>query len=242
VSKAQDRQAFRTTRWSVVRAAAGDDSAAAKEALAVLVDCYWFPLYAFTRRSGSDADDAQDVIQAFLTRLLERRNIGSADPGRGRFRSYLLSALKHFMADQRDRDRALKRGGDRVFVSIDYTDADRRYDIDPGHDLTPEKLFERNWALALLERTWEKLGSEYEARGQRELFDRLRSTVSGDTPSPSRRELAERLEMSETAVSVAAHRLRNRFRERLRVEVAETVSGPDEVDRELRELYAALEV
>jgi RNA polymerase sigma-70 factor (ECF subfamily) len=242
VSKTQDKQAFRTTRWSVVRAAAGEDSAAAREALAVLVDCYWFPLYAFTRRSGYDADDAQDLIQAFFTRLLEKRNIGSADPARGRFRSYLLSALKHFMADERDRSRALKRGGGRVPVSIDYADADRRYDVDPGHGLTPEWLFERNWALALLDRTWNKLGTEYEARGQRELFDRLRSSVSGDAPAPSRRELAERLGMSETAVSVAAHRLRTRFRERLRAEVAETVAGPEDVDRELRDLHAALEL
>ena len=233
-------KSFQTTRWSVVQAAGAQDSSAARDALATLCESYWYPLYAFVRRSGYGAEDARDLTQGFFTRLLEKRDFRMADPERGRFRSFLLASLKHFLANERARARALKRGGGHTLLSIDYENADARYTSDPGDRLTPEKVFQRNWALTLVARTSERLGQEYAAQGKGLLFGRLEGTLTGDEGTKSRRDLAKELGMTEGALNVAIHRLRRRFRQRLRAEIAHTLTDPGKVDEELRQLFAVL--
>jgi RNA polymerase sigma-70 factor (ECF subfamily) len=191
---ADNRSRFRTTRWSVVHAAVGPNSGAAHEALATLCEAYWYPVYAFVRRSGHNAEDACDLTQGFFARLLEKRDIGSADPVHGRFRGYLLGSVKHFLSNEEARQRALKRGGGRAVLSIDYQDADRQYGFEPADPETPEKLFLRNWALALVRRATDQLGEEYGAQGKRVVFERLRPMLTGETDAPSRKEIAESLD------------------------------------------------
>jgi RNA polymerase sigma-70 factor (ECF subfamily) len=235
-----DRRRFRTTRWSVVHAAAGPDSGAAHEALATLCETYWYPVYAFVRRSGHDAEDARDLTQGFFTRLLEKRDVGGATPLHGRFRGYLLGSVKHFVANERARERALKRGGGRSPLSIDYGDADRQYNLEPVEPETPETLFLRNWALALVRRATDRLGEEYGVQGKRVVFERLRPMLTGEPDAASRKEIAESLNMTENAVNVAVHRLRRRFRHQLKDEVAETLADPGDIEDELRALLAIL--
>ena len=239
-SEGRNRGAFRTTRWSVVQAAGADDGQPARDALASLCESYWFPLYAYVRRSGYDAADAEDLTQGFFAKILERRDVRSADPSRGRFRSFLLTALKNYLADQRDREQALKRGGGVRPLSIDFETADRRYELDPGHGMTPERAFERTWALAAIERALDAVGRDYAEQGKGELFERLRGTLAGDPEAPARRALAEVLGMTEGALNVAVHRMRRRFGERLRTEVAETLADPIDLDREIQALFSAL--
>jgi len=234
------RAAFRTTRWSVVAAAGGKDSGAARQALAVLCESYWYPVYVFVRSTGHAAPEAEDLTQGFFARLLEKRDLRSADPARGRFRFFLLGSVRHFVANAEARERAVKRGGGRAPLSIDFHDADRRYRMDVVDPTNPEKLFLRNWAVALVARATERLAEEYGARGKRSVFERLRPMLAGESPAGSRRELAERLGTTENALNVAVHRLRREFRRALRDEVAETLSDPAEAENELRTLMAAL--
>jgi len=234
------RSHFRTTRWSVIHAAAASDSGTADEAFATLCEAYWYPVYAFIRRSGQRAEDARDLTQGFFARLLEKRDIGGADPVQGKFRDYLLGSVKHFLANERARERALKRGGGRTPLSIDYRDADRQYGLEPADPETPERLFLRNWALALVRRATERLAEEYGAQGKRVVFERLRPMLTGQTEAAKRREVAESLDMTENALNVAAHRLRRRFRHRLREEIADTLADPDETENELRSMLAIL--
>ena len=235
-----NRSRFRTTRWSVVHAAASPNSGAAHEALATLCEAYWYPVYAFVRRSGHSAEDARDLTQGFFARLLEKRDLGSADPVRGRFRGYLLGSVKHFLANEKARQRALKRGGGRALLLIDYQDADRQYSLEPADPETPEKIFLRNWALALVRRATDQLGEEYGAQGTRIVFERLRPMLTGETDAASRKEIAESLDMTDNALNVAAHRLRRRFRHRLKEEVADTLADPGDTEDELRALLAIL--
>lgn len=230
---------FLTTRWSLVVAAAGEGDAA-RASLEELARGYWYPLYAFVRRQGERADDAADLTQAFFLRLLERRDLAVADPERGRFRSFLLASLRHFLANERDARRALKRGGGRAPLSIDWGEADRRFGAEPADERDPELLFERGWALATLERALERLRAEYAARGKSEQFERLAPELSPGGRSEGVAEIAVALDTSEGAVRVALHRLRERFRDALRAEVADTLARPDELDLELAELLRAL--
>ena len=236
---ASESDRLNTTHWSVVIAAGRGQSPESESALAALCTTYWYPLYAFVRRSGYSADDSRDLTQGFFARLLEKKDFRTADPERGKFRSFLLVSLKHFLANERDRSRAQKRGGGRITLSVDFRDADARYGLEPGDQLTPEKVFERNWALALLARTSEHLGEEYAAQGKGILFDRLKWALTGDEGGARRLALAGELGLTEGALNVAIHRLRKRFRERLRAEIGQTVE-PGKVDEELRELFSAL--
>jgi RNA polymerase sigma-70 factor (ECF subfamily) len=231
---------FATTHWSLIVAAREPSSPAARQALARLCEAYWYPLYAYIRRHGHPADEAQDLTQEFFTRLLERDLLGSADPARGRFRAFLLAACKHFLANERDRACTLKRGGGRAPLSLDLNDAEGRYGREPSHDLTPDKLFERRWALTLLDRALARLREEFTAKGKEETFDRLRVFLVGDRGAPSHGDVASELGMTAGAVKVAAHRLRQRYRELLREEIAHTVEAPEEIDEEIRDLFAAL--
>ena len=230
---------FLTTRWSLVLRAGGAPSPEASEALEELALRYWFPLYAYARRRGLDDEGARDLVQGFFARLLERRDLEGVSPERGRFRAYLLAGVKHFLVNERERAGTLKRGGDREHLSIDTRDADTRFGLEPTDDATPERHFERAWAHAVLERAMDRLAADYAERGKSALFERLRGllTEGDDTPYA---ELAAEHGMTEGAVKVAVHRLRQRFGEKLRAEVADTVPDPADVEDELRQLFGAL--
>lgn len=233
-----DPRDFLTTRWSLVLAA-GSDEGAGHEALAELCRRYWYPLYAFLRRRGHAHATSEDLVQGFFAKLLERRDLAAVAPEKGRFRAFLLASIKHFEANERERERALKRGGGRVSLSVDLAGADERYRAEPAHDRTPERVFERAWALDLLERTLAALGEEYAAGGRGRVFEALAPALSAGT-GPSHAELGEALGMTAGAVKVALHRLRWRYRDRLRAEIAETVADEDQVEGELRLLLEAL--
>lgn len=233
-------QGFATTRWSVVRAAGLGEGSAGQEALSVLCQTYWYPLYAFLRRHGHQPAEAQDLTQAFFTHLLEGRVLAAADAARGRFRSFLLQSLKNFLSTERRRRFAQKRGGGRRMLSLDFPSGEERYRLEPADPLTPERLFDRRWALMLLEEALAQLQWEYESTGRGELFAALQPHLQGEPDALPFVELGRRLESSEGAIKVAAHRLRRRYRELLRQQIAETVSTPEEVDDELRDLQNAL--
>lgn len=215
----------------------GDES---HKALAELCEMYWYPLYGFVRRRGLGPDEAQDAVQEFFTRLLERETLGRADRGRGRFRSFLLASLENFLANRRRHERAKKRGGGRAALSFDFAAAESRLGLEPAHDATPDRLYERRWAMTLLERVLARLRDEYAAAGNAALFEQLAAHLAGEADARGYAEVAAALGMSEGAVKVAAHRLRRKYRERLRAEVAQTVADPADVDDELRALLHAV--
>jgi RNA polymerase sigma-70 factor (ECF subfamily) len=230
---------FATTHWSVVLAAGRKSSPRAQEALAALCQTYWYPLYACVRRQGHPPHAAQDLTQEFFARLLEKNFLGDVRRARGRFRSFLLAALKHFLANEWDRERALKRGGGREFISLE-AEAEARYALEPVDLDSPDRLYERRWALTLLERVLAALKREWTIAGRAAHFDALKDTLAGGRGSVPYAQLAERLGMSEEAVKVAAHRLRKRYRELLRSEIAQTVARPEEVEDEIRHLFTVL--
>ena len=231
--------AFVTTHWSVVLTAGRSDTTRARAALENLCRTYWPPLYAYVRRRGHPAADAQDLTQAFFARLLERNAVGEVAPGKGRFRSFLLASLNHFLADEWDKARAQKRGGGQV-ISLDWQSAETRLGELPAEQFTPEKAYERRWALTLLEQVYRRLEEEYRAADKAPLFAALRVALAGKSDAAPYAELAKQLGLSEGAVKVAVHRLRQRYRVLLRNTIADTVSGPDEVEDELRHLFAVL--
>jgi RNA polymerase sigma-70 factor (ECF subfamily) len=231
---------FASTRWSMVAAAGQRDSPESAEALATLCQAYWYPLYSYARRRLTSATDAQDATQAFFAELLAKNYLLQADPARGRFRSFLLTAFKHFLSKDRDRATAKKRGGDRQILSLDFPAGERRYCSEPVDAATPETLFERRWALTLLEQTLTRLRNELSDSGKSALFQGLKETLTCDSPSRPYADIAEELGISEPAVKVAVHRLRRRYQELLRAEIAQTVNSPEEIDDELRDLFAAV--
>jgi RNA polymerase sigma-70 factor (ECF subfamily) len=231
---------FAATRWSVVLAAGRDESPRAAEALEQLCRVYWYPLYAFVRRQGHGPEDAQDLTQAFFTRLIAKRDLAAVDRAKGRFRSFLLAAMRHFLANEWDRARAAKRGGGVHVTSFDAISAEARYAREPVDPETPERIFERRWALAMLDEVLGRLRDEYESRGQGEQFEALKGMLGGGGGEEGHAATGLRLGMSEGAVKVAAHRLRRRYRDLLRREIATTVASPDDVDDELRHLFAVL--
>jgi RNA polymerase sigma factor (sigma-70 family) len=228
---------FSTTRWTLVVAAGDAQNPKSGKALATFCQTYWMPLYAFVRRRGYAPADAEDLVQEFFARLLERNFLDRADRDRGRFRTFLLSALNHFLANEWTRQRTLKRGGGQPPVSWDAQAAEDRYLQEGADTETPATAFDRHWAEALLERALEQLRRQYAAIGKADLFQILEPCLSGDGFTASYREMTERLGMSEVALRVAAHRLRRGFGEMLRQEVAHTVTGSAEVDDELRYLF-----
>ncbi len=229
---------FPTTRWTMVVAAGDPHRNEARSALGALCENYWYPLYAYLRRRGYAADQAQDLTQDFFIRMLEGRYLDRADPEKGRFRSFLLTSLKFFVADEEDRQRAHKRGGGAV-VPLEFSSGEERYQREPAHDETPQRLFERRWALAVLDRVVERLRNEFVQHGRPEHFERLKVFLLGQSDAPYAT-LARELNTSEGALKVAIHRLRKRYRELFRQEIADTVADPAEVESELRFLAAAL--
>jgi RNA polymerase sigma factor (sigma-70 family) len=231
---------FATTHWTVVLAAREGNSPEAREALAELCSVYWYPLYAFIRRQGLDAHEAQDSTQEFFTRLLEPDFLLAVDRAKGRFRSFLLACCKHFLANERDRARARKRGGERLPVSLDFVAAEGCYVREKTQGISPEKLFERRWALTLLDQVLARLRDEFAAAGQTDYFDRLKAYLPGDRSAGTYEQFGAEFGMSEGAVKVAVHRLRRRYREFLREEIARTVGDGDQVEAEIRDLFAIL--
>jgi RNA polymerase sigma-70 factor (ECF subfamily) len=202
---------------------------------------YWYPLYAYVRRKGHQAAEAQDLTQAFFAELLEKKRFQLADQERGRFRSFLLGSLNNFIANQWRRANTQKRGGGKVLLSFDVDAGEARYRHEPSHELTAERIFERRWAMTLLEQTILRLSDEYARSDKTDLFEALKGHLGQGTTTPYR-EVAERLGMSETAVKVAAHRMRKRCGQILREEISHTVGDPDAVDAELQQLFAAVEI
>jgi len=231
---------FDTTHWSTVLAAGREFSPQAQEALERLCKAYWYPLYVHVRRLGWGPEDAQDLTQQFFARFLERKYLERADPERGRFRSFLLTSLKHFLTDEWEKLRTQKRGGGKQAISWDGIDPEERYRHEPAKDLTPDRIYEKRWAGILLDGVLNQLRVEYEIAGRMAEFDQLRNFVWGDGHTGTYGEVAARMKVEENAVKVAVHRLRKRFREQLRLEVLKTVSSPEEVDAELRHLRSLL--
>jgi RNA polymerase sigma-70 factor (ECF subfamily) len=232
---------FATTHWSLVAAAKGDEASRtrAREALEELCRAYWYPLYAFVRSRGHSAVDAQDLTQAFFARIIETGGFASADRERGRFRSYLLGAMKHFLANEWHRTQTQKRGGRVRFIESDALDPEARYAEASRPSDNPEHLFDREWALQTVAGALEALRREMAKAGKSDLYEALKSSLTGEDESP-RDQIAARLGMTAGAVKVAVHRLRHRYRKLLRAAIAETVSNEADLDDEMRYLVAAL--
>jgi len=229
---------FPTTRWTLVVAAADPHRKETRSALVTLCENYWYPLYAYLRRRGYPADQAQDLTQEFFMRVLNGRYLDRVDPEKGRFRSFILTSLKFFVADEGDRQRAQKRGGGAV-LPLEFISGEDRYQREPAHDETPERIFERRWALALLDRVVERLRNEFLVQGRSEHFERLKVFLLAQSEAPYAA-LAREMNMSEGALKVAIHRLRKRYRELFRQEIADTVANPADVESELRFLATVL--
>jgi RNA polymerase sigma-70 factor (ECF subfamily) len=231
---------FATTQWSRVIAARDGAGEEAREALTSLCEAYWYPLYAFVRRKEGDAETARDLTQAYFAELLETEMLRAVSPSAGRFRSFLLASLEHFLSHEREKARALKRGGGVAHLSLDALAAENRYRHEPADDLTPAEIFERRWALAVLERALERLRQEERRAGTGDRFERLKSYLTGLESTETYREVAADLGITEVAARGAVHRLRKRFGRVLRAEIGETVVNPEEVDDEVRHLLSIL--
>ena len=232
-----NQRRFATTRWTLVLATRQPGSPEAASAFAALCETYWFPVYAFIRRSGRSSDDARDLTQAFFTRVLEKNYFRDAEQARGRFRTFLLASVRHFLANERDAEMALKRGGGFAHVPIEVETEERRFHREPSEDLTPERLYERRWALAAIDAAMTRLAARYEGSARRRMFEELRPLLTGDEPA-SYATLSNRLGATEGALRVAVHRLRRQFASSLREVIAETVDDQQAVDDELRYLMA----
>jgi len=230
---------FHTTSWSLVVAAAKLSEESADAALAKLCQLYWYPIYAFVRRRGYSQEDAKDLTQEFFSRVLEKNYLEDADPSRGRFRSFLLAAVRHFLANEWNRQRAQKRGGGLHTIALDAQTAEGRYCAEPASQENPEKLYERQWALALLEQVMASLRQEYVLDGRLDDFEKLAPLLTGTAEVPYV-QLAQQWNTSEGAVKVAVHRVRKRYRELLRQKIGETLVDPADVEDEIRFLISAL--
>jgi RNA polymerase sigma factor (sigma-70 family) len=234
------RSWFVTTHWTVVLSARGQDPARSDQALETLCRTYWYPLYAYVRRQGHSSHDAQDLTQEFFTRLLHADYLKSVEREKGRFRTFLLVALKRFLANEWDRARAQKRGGGQALVSLDTSDGETRYQVEPAARLDADKIYDRRWALTLLDETMARLRKEFSEAGRAGEFERLKVTLTADKGTLDYAALAKELGQSEGTLRVAIHRLRKRFREVFRESIAHTVSSPEEVEGEVRHLLSAL--
>lgn len=231
---------FTTTCWTLVLAAKRRHDPAGLAAFAQLCERYYEPLYTYLRRRGQTAEDARDLTQGFIARLIEKDVLRHADPSRGKFRAFLLTALKHYAANEHARATAEKRGGTRIALTLEIGRAEGRYRQDPRDDLTPERLYDRRWALAVLERALAVLRAECRAKGREAFLDAVHGSLTGEGDRTPYREIAERFGMTESGVRVSVHRMRLRCRDLVRAEVAETVDSEEAVDEELRYLLSAL--
>jgi RNA polymerase sigma factor (sigma-70 family) len=231
---------FVTTHWSVVQTAGRENTTRARAALEKLCQIYWFPLYACVRRRVHSPEDAKDLTQAFFLRMLQQQSFANANPDLGRFRSFLLGALNHFLVTEWKRARTQRRGGGRQALSLDWAAAERRFALEPADHATPDKAFDKQWATALLDEVLRQLENEYRRDQKLELFQALKQSLTGPRESPAYAVLATQLGMNEGAVRVAVHRLRKRYRALLQAEIANTVSSPQEVEEEMAHLFRAI--
>ncbi|MDB6027981.1 MAG: hypothetical protein JWM68_4204 [Verrucomicrobiales bacterium] len=231
---------FVTTHWSVVLSARDKDPSKSVEALEKLCRTYWYPLYAFARRQGQSPADAEDLTQEFFARLLQKDYLQAAAQEKGRFRTFLLVAFKRFLANEWDRFRAQKRGGGAVHVSLETENAEERYGIEAVEGVNADRVFERRWALTLLERTMNRLRNEFVSASKAEEFERLKSSLTVQHAGISYADIARDLRINEGAARVAVHRLRKRYRDIFRDEIAQTVSSPEEIDAEIQYLLSIL--
>jgi DNA-directed RNA polymerase specialized sigma24 family protein len=231
---------FTTTHWSIVLNAQDTASPLAAAALEKLCRVYWYPLYVYVRRQGEDEESAKDLTQGFFARLLEKHYVAQVQREKGKFRCFLLGSLKHYLADERDKARAQKRGGGQTLVSLDDSTGEGRYRLEPVETMDAEKLFERRWALTLLDQARARLRAEYLESGKASLYDRLKAFEAGDKNAPPYAEVAADLGLSESGVKSAVFRLRQRYRELVREEVANTVDSPVAVDGEIRYLISVI--
>ena len=230
---------FPTTHWSLVLAAGRHDTSQSRTALASLCEAYWFPLYTYVRRCVRDVHEAQDLTQAFFVQLLDKHYVADADPRRGRFRAFLLTAFRHFLSHEWEKAKAQKRGGGRLPWSLDLMSGESRYQVESNDQCTPEQLFERQWAITLLNQVITRLQSEFASAGKESQFVQLKEFLVGRS-STTYAEVARQLGQSEAAVKMAVHRLRRRYGQLLRDEIAHTVDNPDDVEDEIRDLFKAL--
>ncbi|MCH8219469.1 MAG: sigma-70 family RNA polymerase sigma factor [Planctomycetes bacterium] len=230
--------AFATTHWSLVIAAGRRSTPEAENALEQLCRTYWYPLYAFIRRRGHPSETAQDLTQGFFVKLLEKDSLAAANRNRGKFRTFLLAALKNFLSHESEKERAAKRGGDRILLSLYREEGEARYLAEPVEAMTPEKLYEKRWATTVIEQALQTLRTEYQQAGNRPLFDRLKDHLWGDR-SASYADIAQEFDMNEGSVKAAAFRLRRRFAQALRDVISNTVHSPEAVEEELKTLVEA---
>ena len=231
---------FVATSWTNVMAAQQSGSPEAAAALEKLCRAYWYPLYAYLRRKGNDPHRAQDLTQEFLYRLIKENYLGAADRRRGKFRSFLLAALNHFVSNQRDYERAIKRGGRMTFVSLDDTESETRFLREPASEQSPEKIFERNWFLALFAEALARLREEQVAAGRRDLFDQLKQFVLEDAEAGEYSAAARQVNMTPNAVAVTVHRLRERYKKLVHEEIVRTVADPSEIEEELHRFFTVM--
>ncbi len=234
---------FATTRWSLVATASSNDPAnikSARVALATLCETYWYPLYAYVRRHGCDTHMAQDVVQGYFEQLLEKSFLKDVHQDRGSFRSFLLASIKHHLANERRKGRTIKRGGDSKMLNLDFEEGERRYKVEPLDEMSPERIFERRWALTLLDEVMTRLRSHYEDKGRTAMFESLKTYLTTDRKRIPYADVAKSLNITESAAMVAVHRLRRRYRTLLRAEIAETITEQEDVDEEITRLFAAL--
>ncbi|MBT6157624.1 MAG: sigma-70 family RNA polymerase sigma factor [Planctomycetaceae bacterium] len=238
----RQNNAFATTRWSIVISAGRDSSPNSTQALESLCEAYWYPLYAYVRRRVPDVSEAQDLTQAFFVELLEKNYVGTATPDRGRFRAFLLTAFKHFLSKQWEKAKAQKRGGGRAPISLDFDAADSSIRIEPESGLTAEQFYDQQWAITLLGQIMQRMEKEFDGDGKSQQFHELKGFIIGDHAGTTYAQAAEKLNMTEAAAKQAGSRMRRRYRELLREEIAQTVQGPNEVDDEIRNLFAILQL
>lgn len=239
-SPVKSRSKFETTHWSLILSVGQQDSAESKRALASLCELYWYPLYVFLRRQGHDSTQAQDYTQGFVAKLLEKEYLLKADPERGRFRTFLLVMLKRFLANERAKQSTQKRGGDYQILSFNFDEGEKHYHLEPADAWTPEKIYQRRWALTVLDSVVQKLEAEYVAKGKERLFEALKVFLTGKEHAPSYAELEQHLNLSISALKVTVHRLRQRYKELLREQITHTLSDPNDFEDELNSLMDAL--
>ena len=238
---------YATTRWSLILAAAGhpesseQEATSSFEALSQLCQSYWLPLFAFAKRRASNVEEAQDLTQAFFQKLLEKNYLADADPERGRFRAFLITSFKHFLANEREKARAIKRGGHVETLSFDFRQGDSQLSMEPASTLTAEQIFERQWVMTLLRNTLTRLEEEYAEKGKGELFHRLKDFIIGGSADAHYRELASELDLTEAALKMTVYRMRDRYRKILRGEISQTVADPAEIDDEIQYLFQRFE-
>ncbi|HLX63481.1 MAG TPA: sigma-70 family RNA polymerase sigma factor [Planctomycetota bacterium] len=232
---------FTTTRWTVVLSAGRQATAESGQAMEELCRTYWYPLYAYVRRKGFGHEDAEEHVQAFFAYFIEKNFLDSVNSEKGKFRAFLLAAMKNFLGHQRESASRVKRGGQATLLSLDWQSAEQRYRIEPADCLTPEKLYERAWVVTLLEHVIARLGDECAAEGKAALFEQLKPSLMATSASIDYAQAAAALKTTETAMRVAVHRLRKRYRELLRDEIAQTLSNPSQIEDEIRALFEAFE-